>query len=181
MNTVNILVSSQQLLRKCMAGQTPLIGLLIPKKLFAETAWVSRFVESVPGLAVFGRFTISRTIRKLNSQEFVYFTKGDDLSILNRVMMYVQANEITKKIKIVTVLKEGEKMHEEYLSDVEVLDRAYPEIKIEFTEMHGVFGPELVHRLSEEWKIPTNFMFIGSPSDRFPYRLADLGGVRLVI
>lgn len=160
-----------------------IIAVMLNRKAILEVlmAWVSRFVESVPGLAVFGRFAISRTIRKLNSQEFVYFTKGDDLSILNRVMMYVQANEITKKIRIVTVLKEGEKTHEDYIRDMEVLDRAYPEIKIEFTELHGVFGPELVHRLSEEWNIPTNFMFIGSPSDRFPYRLAELGGVRLVI
>ncbi|HQV39328.1 MAG: APC family permease [Flavobacteriales bacterium] len=159
------------------------IAVMLNRKAILEVlmAWMSRFVESVPGLAVIGRFAISRTIRKLNSQEFVYFTKGDDLSILNRVMMYVQANEITKKLRIVTVLKEGEKMHEEYLRDMEVLDRAYPEIKIEFTEMHGVFGPELVHRLSEEWNIPTNFMFIGSPSNRFPYRVAELGGVRLVI
>ncbi|MFZ1616882.1 MAG: APC family permease [Flavobacteriales bacterium] len=160
-----------------------IIAVMLNRKAILEVlmAWVSRFVESVPGLAIFGRFAISRTIRKLNSQEFVYFTKGDDLSILNRVMMYVQANEITKKIRIVTVLKEGEKTHEDYIRDMEVLDRAYPEIKIEFTELHGVFGPELVHRLSEEWNIPTNFMFIGSPSDRFPYRLAELGGVRLVI
>ncbi len=159
------------------------IAVMLNRKSILEVlmAWMSRFVESVPGLAVVGRFTISRAIRKLNSQEFVYFTKGDDLSILNRVMMYVQANEITKKLRIVTVLKEGEKMHEDYLRDVEVLDRAYPEIKIEFTEMHGVFGPALVHRLSEEWNIPTNFMFIGSPSNRFPYRVAELGGVRLVI
>lgn len=160
-----------------------IIAVMLNRKSILEVmmAWVSRFVESVPGLAVVGRFTLSRMIRKLNRQEFVYFTKGDDLSILNRVMMYVQANEITKKLKIVTVLKEGEKMHEEYLRDMEVLDRAYPDIKIEFIEMHGIFGPELVHRLSEEWNIPTNFMFIGSPSDRFPYRVADLGGVRLVI
>ncbi|MBK9421819.1 MAG: APC family permease [Flavobacteriales bacterium] len=160
-----------------------IIAVMLNRKAILEVlmAWVSRFVESVPGLAIFGRFAISRTIRELNSQEFVYFTKGDDLSILNRVMMYVQANEITKKIRIVTVLKEGEKTHEDYIRDMEVLDRAYPEIKIEFTELHGVFGPELVHRLSEEWNIPTNFMFIGSPSDRFPYRLAELGGVRLVI
>ncbi|MBZ0204864.1 MAG: APC family permease [Flavobacteriales bacterium] len=159
------------------------IAVMLNRKSILEVmmAWVSRFVESVPGLAVVGRFTLSRMIRKLSSQEFVYFTKGDDLSILNRVMMYVQANEITKKLRIVTVLKEGERMHEDYLRDMEVLDRAYPEIKIEFTELHGVFGPELVHRLSEEWNIPTNFMFIGSPSDRFPYRVADLGGVRLVI
>ncbi len=160
-----------------------ILAVLLNRKVILEylMIWVSSFVESVPGLAVFGRFTISRTIRRLNRQEFVYFTKGDDLSILNRVMMYVQANEITKKIKLVTVLKEGQKMHADYLRDVEVLDRAYPEIKIEFIELHGVFGPDLVHRLSEEWNIPTNFMFIGSPSDRFPYRVAELGGVRLVI
>ncbi len=160
-----------------------IMAVLLNRKVMLEylMLWVSSFVESVPGLAVFGRFAISRTIRRLNQQEFVYFTKGDDLSVLNRVMMYVQANEITKKLKIVTVLKEGQTTHPEYLADVKVLDRAYPEIEIEFIELHGEFGPALVHQLSEEWKIPTNFMFIGSPSDRFPYRVAELGGVRLVI
>lgn len=159
------------------------VAFLLNRKAILEylMIWVSSFVESVPGLAVLGRFAISRTIRRLNQQEFVYFTKGDDLSILNRVMMYVQANEITKKLKIVTVLKEGEHVRPEYREDLRVLDRAYPEIKIEFMELRGVFGPELVHRLSLEWGIPTNFMFIGSPGDRFPYRVADLGGVRLII
>jgi hypothetical protein len=44
-----------------------------------------------------------------------------------------------------------------------------------------VFGPEIIDKLSLEWNIPKNFMFIGSPSDRFPHRLSDLGGVRLII
>jgi amino acid transporter len=160
-----------------------IIALLLNRKTILEylMIWVSSFVESVPGLAVVGRFAISRSIRRMNRQEFVYFTKGDDLSVLNRVMMYVQANEITKRLKIVTVLKQGEHVREEFRRDIGVLDRAYPDIKIEFIEMHGVFGPELVHRLSTEWGIPPNFMFIGSPGDKFPYRLADLGGVRLVI
>jgi amino acid transporter len=160
-----------------------IIAVLLNRKVILEylMIWVSSFVESVPGLAVLGRFTISRTIRRMNRQEFVYFTKGDDLSNLNRVMMYVQANEITKKIRIVSITKNGEHIREEFRRDIDVLDRAYPEIKIDFIEMDGVFGPELVHRLSAEWGIPTNFMFIGSPSDKFPYRLSDLGGVRLVI
>ena len=93
----------------------------------------------------------------------------------------MQANEITNKLKIVTVLKEGEMVRQEFLEDLKVLDRAYADLNVDFVEMSGVFGPELVHRLSHEWKIPTNFMFIGSPSDRFPYRVADLGGVRLII
>ena len=35
--------------------------------------------------------------------------------------------------------------------------------------------------LSREWGIPKNYMFIGSPSGQFPYRIAELGGVRLII
>ncbi|TFG97393.1 MAG: APC family permease, partial [Calditrichales bacterium] len=58
---------------------------------------------------------------------------------------------------------------------------AYPDIKIDFVKMHGEFGPELIAKLSKEWKIPNNFMFIGSPGDHFPYKVADLGGVRLII
>lgn len=143
--------------------------------------WVGGFVESMPGLAALGRFTLSKTIRRLNRQEFVYFSKGDDLAVINRVMAYVVANEITRKLKIVTVHKDGEHVHEEFLHEVQVLDKAYDTLDVEFIQLRGLFGPELVHRLSEEWHIPTNFMFIGSPGDRFPYRIAELGGVRLVI
>ncbi len=142
---------------------------------------VSSLLESVDKVARYTRLRLNRTIRQLVQQEFVYFTKGDNLSVLNRVMIYVEENEITKKLKIVTVLKDGQRMPVDFLSDLKVLDRAYPDIDIEFIEMTGVFGPELVERLSAEWKIPTNFMFIGSPGDRFPHRVADLGGVRLII
>lgn len=159
------------------------IALLLNRKAILEylMIWVGGFVESMPGLAALGRFTISRTIRRLNRQEFVYFTKGDDLSIINRVMMYVQANEITRKLKIVTVLKDDEHVQEEFLQEVRVLDKAYDSLEVEFIQLRGTFGPDLVHRLSTEWHIPTNFMFIGSPGDHFPYRIAELGGVRLVI
>ena len=40
---------------------------------------------------------------------------------------------------------------------------------------------QLIQKLSEEWDIPTNLMFIGSPGGRLPYGLAELGGVRLII
>jgi hypothetical protein len=37
-----------------------------------------------------------------------------------------------------------------------------------------------LERLSRDWCIPRNSMFIGSPSGRFPYKIAELGGVRLI-
>ena len=120
-------------------------------------------------------------IDKINSQEFVFFTKGDDIAVLNRVMQYIEKNEHTRKLKLVTVLKDGEEISEDFLRDIEVLDREYPDIDIELVVLHGEFGPELIKKLSKKWNIPVNFMFIGSPGDRFPYRIEDLGGVRLII
>lgn len=117
---------------------------------------------------------------KISSQEFVFFTKGDDVAILNKVMQYVEGNETTRKLKIVNVKKEGIS-NELLIKDLKVLDRAYPEIHIEFIEIEGVFGPELITELSEKWNIPKNFMFIGSPGDRFSYRVSELGGVRLIM
>ena len=123
---------------------------------------------------------LHRLHRNINEQEFVFFTKKDNVAILNKVMQYVEANETTRKLKIVNVMKEGEN-NEDLKTDLRVLDRAYPEIDIEFIEIIGEFTPELIEELSVKWNIPKNFMFIASPSDRFSYRVADLGGVRLIM
>lgn len=124
---------------------------------------------------------ILKRIARINAQEFVFFTKDDDVATLNKVMLYIKRNEHTRKLRIVTVLNKGEEIDKKLLSDVEVLDREYPEIKVEMIRVEGKFGPKLINKLSEEWKIPANFMFIGSPGDHFPYRIEELGGVRLII
>lgn len=135
----------------------------------------------VKRIVVLTKWHLTRSLKRLTEQEFVYFTKGDDISILNKVMIYVQENEITKKLRIVTVLQDGGHVSQDFLRDLDVLDRAYPEIKIEYIQLHGIFGPEIIQKLSREWDIPVNFMFISSPSDRFSHRVSDLGGVRLII
>jgi len=124
---------------------------------------------------------IVEIIDDINKQEFAFFTKGDSIATLNKVMLYVRQNEHTKKIKIALVQKENEKIPENLRSEIDVLDREYPEIDIEFTVVNGEFGPELIKKLSEKWNIPINFMFIGSPGDKFPYKIEELGGVRLII
>ncbi|ETZ19573.1 APC family permease [Pedobacter sp. V48] len=142
---------------------------------------VNGFFSSLKRAAAMSRLHLNRSLKRLNEQEFVYFTKGDDISILNKVMIYVQENEITKKLKIVTVLKDGKDVSESFMNDLNVLDRAYPDIKIEYLRIHGKFGPEIIAQLSKEWDIPINFMFISAPSNKFSHRVSDLGGVRLII
>ncbi|WP_034691082.1 APC family permease [Kaistella palustris] len=130
--------------------------------------------------AVINNRKLHRLHRRINEQEFVFFTKKDNVAILNKVMQYVEDNETTRKLKIVNVMKEGEN-NEELKVDLRVLDRAYPDIDIDFVEIYGEFTPDLIEKLSKEWNIPKNFMFIASPSNRFSYRVADLGGVRLIM
>jgi amino acid transporter len=124
---------------------------------------------------------ILNLIDEINAQEFVFFTNNDDVETLNKVMLYIKKNEHTRKLKIVTVLKSDESVPKGLASDLEVLDREYPEIDIEFITIPGHFGPKLIKELSKKWNIPINFMFIGSPGDHFPYRVEELGGVRLII
>lgn len=138
------------------------------------------FYKPIRKFAVVTSMYLTKMHNKIHSQEFVFFTKGDDVAILNKVMQYVQENETTRKLKIVNVKQEGDS-NEALRKDLEVLDRAYPEIHIEFIELNGVFGPELIDELCNKWKIPKNFMFIGSPGDKFSYRVAELGGVRLIM
>jgi amino acid transporter len=125
--------------------------------------------------------TILKKIDEINSQQFVFFTRGDSVANLNQVMLYVSNNEHTGRIKVVTVYENESDIPERLKDDLEFLDEAYPRIDIEYLAVKGTFGPQLIQKLSKKWGIAPNFMFIGSPGDRFPHRLEDLGGVRLII
>ncbi|MGI4869579.1 MAG: APC family permease [Janthinobacterium lividum] len=135
----------------------------------------------MPSVSRLTRLKLRRQLRELSQQEFVFFTKGDNVSNLNMVMAYVVENEFTNRLKIVTFLKPGEQFPDALLTDIQVLDRAYTQIEVELVTLEGHFGPEIIEKLSAEWKVPKNFMFIGSPGDRFPYHISELGGVRLII
>ncbi len=135
------------------------------------------FIKNFTGIDL----NVLKIIDKINSQEFVFFTKGDNIVNLNKVMLYILRNEQTKKVKIVTINNENEQTPEFLKDDIKTLSRIYPRIKVELIEVKGKFGPELIKDLSKKWGISPNFMFIGAPGDKFPYHIEDLGGVRLII
>ncbi len=125
--------------------------------------------------------SIQKKLDKINSQEFVFFTKGDKIATLNKVMLYITNNEHTKKLKIVILQNGEQELPPNIKQEIDFLDREYPEIDIEFIIEEGKFSPEKIRELSKKWKIPINFMFIGSPSNKFEYKVEELGGVRLII
>jgi len=124
---------------------------------------------------------IMTKIDEINSQQVVFFTRGDNIANLNNAMLYVRRNEPTNRIKVVTVVDDPVEVPDSLEKNLRFLDQAYPEIDIEFVVLTGTFGPALVEELSQKWGVPRNLMFIGSPGTHFLYGLAELGGVRLII
>ncbi|MCB0377827.1 MAG: APC family permease, partial [Bdellovibrionales bacterium] len=125
--------------------------------------------------------TITNTVDEINSQEMIFFTKDDDLPTLNAAALYVLENELSSTLTVVYVYKKGESVPSVIAEHLKTIDRIYPGLKINFLSVEGEFGPDLIESLSKRLDIPKNFMFIGTPGDRFPYRISELGGVRLII
>ncbi|RDC65938.1 hypothetical protein AHMF7616_04569 [Adhaeribacter pallidiroseus] len=145
------------------------------------TYLVKQFEGTFAKFLPFTSFQLKRLITEINSQQFVFFTRGDNIANINQVMRYIEDNEHTNRIKIVNILGNNEHPPKKLMHEVDVLDRAYPDMDVDFIVIKGHFGPQLIDELSRKWNIPKNFMFIGSPGQRFHYGLQELGGVRLVI
>ncbi len=127
------------------------------------------------------RAGLIRDIRRLNRFQVVYFTKGDDLPTLNRAVLYVLRNEPSRRLRVVHCYTETEAIPATLTEHLKTVDHIYPRIRIDLLLVKGSFGPELIEKLSHRLGIPKNYMFISTPGDHFPHRLADLGGVRLVM
>jgi len=138
-------------------------------------------VERIEQVSEWFRKSLLFYIERINSMTVVYFTKTDDLADLNRAALYVLDNEHTKRLKVIHVFEREEEIPPELAEHLQAIDHMYPNLRIDFVAVMGSFGPELITRLSQRLRVPKNFMFIGTPGDRFPHEIEDLGGVRLIL
>lgn len=124
---------------------------------------------------------LHRQIEKVNSPAMVYFTRGDDIRTLNDAALYVLKNEQTNNLVVVHVHSGEVEVPESLASDLRTIDKIYPSLRVDFLLVKGIFGPQLVEKLSSRLAIPKNYMFIGTPGDGFAHGLADFGGVRIIL
>jgi amino acid transporter len=124
---------------------------------------------------------IASQIEHINSLQVIYFSKGDNLSALNRACLYVLTNETTRNLMVVNLYEDESTIPPTLAEHVALLDRIYPRLKIDVVYVKGKFTPEFIDRLSRRLNVPKNYMFIGTPGDRFPHNIAELGGVRLIL
>jgi hypothetical protein len=124
---------------------------------------------------------IVHLISKLNSFPVVYFSRGDNLASLNEAVQYVIKNEQTHHLTICHIYKEMNEIPESLARQIKIVDQLYPKLKVDLILIKGVFGQDLIDSIAEHLNVAKNRMFIGSPSGKFPHRIDDLGGVRLIL
>ena len=120
-------------------------------------------------------------ITQIVGSPVIYFTRGDNIALLNRCALYVMENEQTNCLKVVHVYNDDCPTPPQLAQHLHVIDRLYPDLRIDFLAVKGKFGPDFIDRLSRRLQVPKNYMFIGTPGDRFPHRIEELGGVRVIL
>jgi amino acid transporter len=145
--------------------------------LFTSKALVERLTTAGNWLQA----AVLREMTRINEQAMVYFTRGDSLVTLNQAALYVLDNEQTSHLKVVHAYDDDHAIPPTLADHLRLIDQLYPQLRVDFVAVKGGFGPELVEALSQRFRIPKNHMFIGTPGDRFPHRIEDLGGVRVVL
>lgn len=120
-------------------------------------------------------------MERITHQPMMYFTRGDDPAQLNRAALYVLENEHTRRLIVVHVYEEESAIPAQLADHLRTIDHLYPQLRIDFLAVKGRFTPALIDELSRRKRVPRNYMFIGTPGDRFPHRVENLGGVRLIL
>jgi len=123
---------------------------------------------------------IQREGKRIKSQPVVFFAKDPKIDILNKAVLYVLDNEITENLKIVHVYNPQQNPNPEFETNVKILDKIYPKLKIDLVLVKGEFTPRLVDELAKRFGIPKNFMFITCPSEKFQHSIDKFGGVRVI-
>jgi amino acid transporter len=139
--------------------------------------------------------TAIKWLRQVQEQKIIFFIKDADIRLMNKAIEYVRDNEQTQILQFVHVhvisvndpASDRASLSEHVtvkamMEDLTTLQRVYPKMKLDFAAIssHAQFKGSLVKKIGERLGVPTHFMFISCPSEKFSYDIAQLGGVRLI-
>jgi len=124
---------------------------------------------------------LQKQARLMRQFTIVFFTKTDQIHILNQAILYTHMNERCDRIKLVHIYDNESNIPPKLKDNHYVLDRVWPKIQIDLLLIKGKFSPEMVAALSEDLRIHPSYMFICCPGPKFPFSVAELGGVRIIM
>ncbi|ETI55961.1 hypothetical protein F443_01409 [Phytophthora nicotianae P1569] len=156
-----------------------------PSQYAKETAvnyFRTRDTPEVEHTGARGGRTIARAITSIRSAPIIFFCKRPDLTIINKVIVYVRRNEQTHTLRIVHVFSDEESdasVLESFRNLAMLFDSMYPKIRIDFVSVQGDFNPATIEWLSKKMDVPRSMMFITQPDMVSAERVSSVG-VRVI-
>ncbi|KAL3658129.1 hypothetical protein V7S43_016972 [Phytophthora oleae] len=156
-----------------------------PSKYAKETAadyFRTRDTPEVEHTGARGGRTIARAITSIRSAPIIFFCKRPDLTVINKVIVYVRRNEQTHTLRIVHVFSDEETdapVLKAFRNLAALFDSMYPKIRIDFVSVQGEFKPATIEWLSKKMDVPRNMMFITQPDMVSAERVSSVG-VRVI-
>ncbi|GMF29305.1 unnamed protein product [Phytophthora lilii] len=157
----------------------------VPSQYAKDTAvnyFRSRDTPEVEHTGARGGRTIARAIVSIRSAPIIFFCKRPDLTIINKVIIYVRRNEQTHTLRIVHVFSDEEidaPVLKAFRNLAVLFDSMYPKIRIDFVSVRGEFKPATIEWLSKKMNVPPNLMFITQPDMVSVERVSSVG-VRVI-
>jgi len=107
------------------------------------------------------------------------------LNRIHHILNYINKNETGWNIIIVHCAGPSES-HKESFEEIKnalpILQKAgvFPHLNLKLVYKNELFGPEMIDKISKEFKVRKNRMLIGSIHHDHPYDYDQLGGVRII-
>ncbi len=136
-----------------------------------------RFFGKVPGVNGFLR----RNFEDLIEGRFVVFIHH--VNRLHQILEYINKNETGWNI-ILVHCQDGEgETYNDIKNALPVLKKAgvFPHFNIQLVNRKEAFGPQMIDKISKEYKIRKNRILIGSIHHTHPYDYDELGGARIIL
>lgn len=139
-----------------------------------------RTFRKVPAIYNF----LERHFEDMHEGKFIAFIHNIDR--LHSILEYINKNETGWEIILIHCKNDDDNEHEKTYKElsevIPAIKRAgvYPHFNVKLVDKREPFGPDLIEKVSKEYKIRKNRILIGSIHHFHPFDYSELGGVRII-
>lgn len=127
------------------------------------------------------RNSIENLVKDIEAEPVVFFSRRLNLRELNIAVQQVLDDELSKSLKIVNLYESPTEIPDNLPYCLHILSKVYPSIRLDILLIRGRLTPGTVRLVESLLGVRSNRMFIACPSQTFPYNVAELGSVRIIM
>jgi hypothetical protein len=143
--------------------------------------YLMRFALRLTKRILFINHYLHRKFEDLIEGKFIVFVH--EARDIYQILHYINKNETGRKVIMVHCKDPHKGEYREIKEVLPHLQKAgvYPHLNVSLIYKPQTFGPEMIEKVSREFRVRKNRILIGSVRKEHPFDFADFGGVRIIL